>query len=291
MRISIVIPNYNSGPLLERAVRSLLDQHYPDLQLILADSESCDESRDIIERYRQVFDPAIIRKDRDQADGLNQGFAHARGDVHGWLCADDELLPGALEHVAQVFAVRPEADVLIGCCQRIFPDGSTWITPARADTWELIGIQNVVDQPAVFWKSDLHRRLGPLDTSYRLAFDWDLWCRMRDAGARLVTTDRVLARYHFSGTNQSGKAGRGHARESFRIVRRYGPPGLAYIFRFLYHVFDLRGCYDQPPACTKARAALFALALAALSRVIGERRLYLYNWHFASCQERGLKWW
>jgi glycosyltransferase involved in cell wall biosynthesis len=291
LRFSIVVPNYNSGAVLERAIRSLLDQGYPEIELIAADSASNDISRQILEKHRDAFASVLSEKDKGQADGLNKGFARAHGDVHAWLCADDELLPGTLEHVAGLFAARPEADVVIGSCERVFADGSTWITPARPDTWDIIGMQNVIDQPSVFWRAGLHRRIGPIDASYRLAFDWDFWCRMREAGARLVTTDRVLSRYHFSETNKSGSAGRQHVRESFRVVRRYGPAGLAWIFRFLYHAFDLKGCYDQPPTCSPVRSAAFVACQASLRALIGKERLYLYNWHFASCQERGLRWW
>jgi glycosyltransferase involved in cell wall biosynthesis len=292
MRFSIVVPNYNSGAVIERALRSLITQ-VPRPEVIVADSESHDGSRDVIERFRPELDTVLIEKDRGQADGLNRGFARASGDVFGWLCADDELAPGALDHVADLFRRDPEADVVIGSCERVFPDGTTFLTRARADTWDVIGVQNVVDQPGVFWKASLHRRLGLLDDSYQLAFDWDFWCRMRDAGARLVTSDRVLARYFFTDTNKSGRSGRLHVRESFRILRRYGPlrGALAYVFLFLYHAFDLHGCYDRPPTCTRLRAAAYAVSLAALCAVVGRKRVFAYNWHFASCQERGLRWW
>jgi glycosyltransferase involved in cell wall biosynthesis len=291
VRISIVIPNHNSGEALERAIQSLLAQNYPNLELIAADAVSTDVSREILERHRQAFLTLLVEEDEGQADGLNKGFARAHGDVHGWLCADDELLAGALQHVAELFAQRPDADVVIGACERVFPDGSTRIIPSRADTWDIIGIQNVVDQPSVFWRADLHRRIGPIDTSYDLAFDWDFWCRMRDAGARLITTDRILSRYHFSATNKSGTAGRRHARESFRVVQHYGPRGLAWIFRFLYRSFDLNGCYDHPPTCSRPRFAAFMASYAVLTVLIGRKRLHLYNWQFASCQERGMRWW
>ena len=84
---SIVIPNYNSGEVIERAICSLISQNYPHLQLIAADAESNDSSRNIIERYREHFDTVITEKDRGQADGLNKGFSCARGDIFGWLCS------------------------------------------------------------------------------------------------------------------------------------------------------------------------------------------------------------
>jgi glycosyltransferase involved in cell wall biosynthesis len=293
LRFSIVIPNFNSGPLLERAIRSLLAQGFPNLQLILMDACSTDQSRETIEQYRAHFDAVIIEKDRGQADALNKGFRQADGDIFGWLCADDELLPGALAHAAALFAQDPAIGIVTGDCRRIFSDGSTGIVPADDQPWKKIAIQNVIEQPATFWRADLHRRAGELDASLVLAFDWDLWNRLRLCRAVIRPTHELLANYYFSDTNKSGNAGRRHASEAFRIVRRYGPlgGGLAHIFRFLYFQFDLKGCYDNPPTCGLLRSHLFIWTLAFLRTLIGRRLLYLYNWHFASCQERGVKWW
>ena len=293
LRFSIVIPNFNSGVQLERALRSLLSQAYPNLQLILADAGSADESRQTIERYRDRLHTVIIEKDRGQADGLNRGFEQAEGDVFGWLCADDELQPGALHHVNELLLANPQAGVVIGACQRLLPDGSGQLVPAKANPWQTIHIQNVIEQPSTFWRGELHRRVGQLDLSYHLAFDWDLWNRFRSAGAAVVTTDRVLSTYHFTTSNKSGRAGRGFANEAFRILRKYGPlhGGLASLYRFLYLQFDLHGCFDNPPTCSLLRSHAFLWALVMLRALIGKRYLNLYNWHFASRQERGLKWW
>jgi glycosyltransferase involved in cell wall biosynthesis len=291
--ISLVIPNFNSGDQLERAIRSIVAQEYPRLQLIMADAGSTDESRQTIEKYRDCFATIISEKDNGQADGLNRGFRHATGEIRGWLCADDELQPGALHHVNELFQSNPEAAVVTGGCRRFFADGADYVVPAKPKPWDMVHIQNVIEQPSTFWRGDLHKKVGELNTSYRLAFDWDLWNRFKKAGAKVVVTDRALSNYYFTDTNKSGNSGRGHVTESFRIVRKYGPLGglLAYIFRFLYFHFDLTGCYDNPPTCGLLRSHLFIWTLATLRLLIGKRLLYAYNWHFASCQERGLKWW
>jgi glycosyltransferase involved in cell wall biosynthesis len=293
LKISIVIPNYNSGLLLERAIRSLLAQEYAELQLILIDACSTDQSRQTIEQFRSHFETVIIEKDRGQADGLNKGFRLATGEIFGWLCADDELLPGALHHVAELFEADVKVGVVTGDCQRVFSDGVTDVVPADPEPWTKISIQNVIEQPSTFWRRNLHRKAGELDLQYHLAFDWDLWNRFKRCGAVILPTHRVLSKYHFSETNKSGNSGRLHVTEAFAVVRKYGPlcGGLAYIFRLLYFQFDLTGCYDNPPTCGLLRSHLFIWTLALLRALIGKRLLYLYNWHFASCQERGLKWW
>ena len=291
-RFSIVIPNYNSGEVLQRAICSILEQRYSNLQLIMADGGSTDVSRQIIEQYRDSFDVVISAKDDGQADGLNKGFRHADGDIYGWLCADDELLPGSLRHVAKQFAEHPDVDVLTGCCERIFDDGSKYVTPADTDAWDNIIIQNTIEQPSTFWKAKLHRQVGELDNSYYLSFDWVLWIWFRNAGARLSTTDRVLSRYYFTDNSKCNNAGNLFAEEAYRVLSEYGPlkGHLAEIFRHLYYKYDLKGCVDKPRTSSLLRYLCFLATLACLRITIGKRLLRMYNWHFASLQERRLKW-
>src|ERR1017187_3529832 len=149
MRVSVIVPNYNSGAILERCLQSLRNQNYEALEVILVDSLSADESQAVIDRNRDWLSRIICEKDKGQADGLNKGFRAATGEIFAWLCADDELMPGALDRVAAIFREQPEIDVVLGACERRFPDGSTVITPARDDAWRQIGIQNVIDQPHV----------------------------------------------------------------------------------------------------------------------------------------------
>src|ERR1700722_12068327 len=184
IRISIVIPNFNSGEVLERAIQSLIAQNYPNLQLILVDSVSTDTSAQTIERHRALFDVLIVEKDKNQPDAINKGLARADGDVVGWLCADDELLPGALAEVARVFEADPAVDVMTGACERVFPDGTRLICPPHPQAWEIIGIQDQIEQSATFWKRELQQRVGRLPLDYHMAFDWDLWNRFRRAGAK-----------------------------------------------------------------------------------------------------------
>jgi glycosyltransferase involved in cell wall biosynthesis len=293
VKISIVMVNFNSGDVLERAIQSLIAQEYPDLQIIMIDACSTDSSAKIIEKYRHLFDPCIIEKDRGTYDGLNKGFTHARGEIFGWLCSDDELLPGALQHVAAEFERNPGADIVTGGCRRIFPDMTVLDCPPNPEPFKNIGVQNTIEQSATFWRAALHRKVAPLSVRFRLSSDWDQWNRFKKAGARIITTPQILSRYHFTETNQTSKAGRLFVTEAMVILRKYGPLGpiLPRVYRFLYMHFDLHGCYDRPPTCSVVRSHFFICTLAIFRVLIGQRLLYLYNWHFAACQERGLPWW
>lgn len=293
IRFSIVIPNYNSGHVLERAITSVLDQDHAGVQLIVADGGSTDVSPEVLGRYASRFDPLIQRSDSGQADALNYAFRHANGEIRGWLCADDELLPGSLSHVAQIFDEHPKISVVAGASERVFEGHFRNFVPVELNAWDILPVQNPFDQPSVFWRADLHRRVGELDTSFRLAFDWDFWCRLRKASARLHITPRALSRYYFSAHNKSSLAGSGHINEQFRVVRRHGPRwgAVAYAYRHLYRHFDLKGCLDDPPSCPPDLLRTFQRRKALFGLLFGRQWIDLYNWHFASLQERKLDWW
>lgn len=97
---SIVVANYNSGTFLEDALLSVIRQEYPNLQLIVVDGGSKDNSVDIIKKYEKHIDYWVSEKDRGQSDAFNKGFAQARNEWLFWLNADDFLMPGALQELS-----------------------------------------------------------------------------------------------------------------------------------------------------------------------------------------------
>lgn len=114
MKISIVTISYNQVQYLEKAIRSIIDQDFDDLEYIVVDPGSNDGSRDIIEKYRSKITQILHEPDKGPADGLNNGFRLATGDILGFINADDELLPGALQKVADYFQRHPQIDVVCG---------------------------------------------------------------------------------------------------------------------------------------------------------------------------------
>ena len=132
MKFSILTVSFNQAKFLEEAIRSVVDQDYPDIEYIVVDPGSTDGSREIIERYRDRIAKIIFEPDRGSAEGLNRGFAAATGDVYGFINSDDVLMPGALARVAGYFRAEPDADIVMGHEWIIdgIPEG--WISrPAR----------------------------------------------------------------------------------------------------------------------------------------------------------------
>lgn len=229
MLLSIVIPTLNAGRYLSATLDSVLSQRGDfDLEVIVADGGSRDATLDIV---RACHDPRLridSRIDRGQADAINRGLALARGDVLAWLNADDLYEPGTLETVAGTFAEQPPAQWLVGGCGIIDAHGRPtrqWITRykqahlRRFSRWVLLR-ENVISQPAVFWRRDLWRRVGGLDARLHWTMDYDLWLRfMALAGPRVI--DRTLAWFRLHPSSKTGAVSPRQFLEQYRVACRY----------------------------------------------------------------------
>lgn len=191
--ISIVTPSLDSARSIERTVRSVLDQSYPNLEYIVQDGGSTDGTVDIIKRYSDRLHHWESSPDAGQAAAINAGFRHATGEILAYLNADDVLLPGSLAYIARHFARHPQTDVVYG--HRILLNENDleigrWVLPRHDD--EVVRWVDFIPQETMFWRTRIWQRAGPLDESLLFALDWDLILRFHGARARFVRLPRFL---------------------------------------------------------------------------------------------------
>jgi len=221
--ISIVVPNYNGGRTIEATLRSLIEQDYPDLQILVVDGGSSDDSAEIIRRYESHIAWWVSEKDTGQSSAINKGFARAQGEILNWLCSDDVLLPGALDAVGREFAEHPWADIVAGACRLIYVNDPRRNRLDEPAAWglELIPCMNPIPQPGCFFRRTLLDRKPPLDEGLHYAMDLDLWCYFRARGAQWRFLHSVLANMYFNGENKTSTGGVKITREFEEIYRRY----------------------------------------------------------------------
>lgn len=293
LTISVVIACLNAEKTIERTLRSIKEQDYPNLEAIIVDGASTDKTLEIVRQYGQFVSHTISEKDHGVAEAINKGFRLATGDIRCYLNADDCFAPRALHRIAEEFLSSPEIDVITGGCQRVFADGSTLITRVPEQFERLMALRNDIEQPSTFWRESIHGKAGELDETYALAFDWEWWNRLHSCGARFKVIKDVLSIYYFSDDNLTSKAGLRVIDEMHRITKTYGPFGglVAVIYRFLFRFFDMKGYYDQPfLQLSRVKRIYFGSALRVLYALFGRGVINAYNWNWASKQIRGIRW-
>ncbi len=179
-RITIVTPSFNQGRFLARTIESVIAQEYDNLEYIIVDGGSTDESPEILRRYANKLTHWISEPDHGQADAIMKGFRMSTGDIMAWLNSDDLLLPHSLATVATYFTQSNDTQMIYGDIV-VINERDQFLEivkqiPVRFETLLYGGY--IINQEAVFWRRALYEKVGGLNTSLRYALDYDLWVRM-----------------------------------------------------------------------------------------------------------------
>lgn len=226
MRISVVVPSFNQARFLSATLSSIVNNGYPDTELIVLDGGSTDDSVDVIRAFAGHITFWTSQPDGGQSCAIRDGFERATGEVIGWLNSDDVLSPGALERVATAARQHSPHRIFVGGYEVIDEDG---IVQERYDAPPFSSLISralgpVVCQPGTFFGRDAYCRAGKLDTSLKYGMDRDLWLRLVGANVRFVRIPNVQAQYRMH-TEQKGRTHSwlAHAvAEEERARTRYG---------------------------------------------------------------------
>jgi len=232
-RVSIVTPSYNQGRFIEETIRSILLQGYPDLEYILIDAHSTDETINIVRRYAPWLAYWVSEPDRGQADALRKGFDKARGELLGWINADDLLATGALRTLTEAYVGHPHFGIYAGTVENFKH------TPSEEGR-EIVKQHNIsfanlllpmytekprFHQPGIFFTSDIYREAGKVDPNYQYRMDYDLLIRMLDEGGRVYYLNESLAYFRKHALSKTGRRTYAHFVRAFdetsNVTNRY----------------------------------------------------------------------
>ena len=224
--ISVITPSLNQGAFIRDAIESVMDQGYSNVEHIVIDGGSTDQTLDILRSYPHLSWTSA--PDRGQSDALNKGFSKARGDIIAWLNADDWYAPGAFESVVPALATR---DIVIGAAQETDANKSPrqLVPNLPRGFFELLKYwvpYAWLAQPSVFFRRSLLESVRYpdgryLDEGLHFAMDYDLWMRMAMRADFRYRLDRTLSYYRIYDTNKTGKHPMLAQRECKRVFRRY----------------------------------------------------------------------
>jgi glycosyltransferase involved in cell wall biosynthesis len=178
--VSIVTPSFNQAPYLEAAMRSVLDQDYPNVEYLVIDGGSTDGGVDLIKRYSSKLSFWVSEPDRGQTDAINKGFSRVTGKYLAWLNADDRLNHSAVTEAVDFMESHPDIGLVYGDADYIDSRGRVIGRFPAAQT-DYAGLRRGyvhIPQQAAFWQRDLWEQVGPLDPTFTFAMDYDLWVRL-----------------------------------------------------------------------------------------------------------------
>jgi len=180
-KISVITPSYNQGEYIEETIRSVLLQGYPNLEYIIIDGGSTDNTVEIIKKYEPWLSYWVSEKDEGQADAINKGFNIATGEVESYLNSDDLYLPGTLFKVAETFR-NQQTKWVTAACNYFEDDIKNPISvniPKQTSFKDYILLEQNNPQPSTFWLSSARKEVG-FDKDYFFCIDFAFFCKLID---------------------------------------------------------------------------------------------------------------
>lgn len=200
MKITMITVTFNSEKTLEETIKSVLAQGYQELEYIIVDGASTDQTLAIIEKYKEHLAHVISEKDRGISDAFNKGLALATGEVIGIINSDDLLTEGALHKVATAF--EHKIDVLYGKAYRLYQDGS--LRDYLPRDLSIFTYKFPLIHPATFVAKKAYDKWGNFNIDYHYCMDRDVLYRMYQDGGKFQYIDEYLAYYRMGGISENG---------------------------------------------------------------------------------------
>ncbi len=206
-KITIVTPSYNQGAFIEETINSILDQNYPNLEYIIMDGGSTDETVDIIKKYEKHIHYWESKKDGGQSNAINKGLRMASGDLFNWINSDDIVENGALNEIGAIYLENEQPDCIIGSINVIGTEN--WLYDKKAKRETLTDTLNniVIKQPSTYYSSTAIKKMGYLNESLHYIMDYEWYFRflLTHANDSIIEVDTVFSRFRMHDASKTGQ--------------------------------------------------------------------------------------
>lgn len=197
-KISIVTPSYNQSQFIEETIRSVLLQGYPNIEYIIIDGGSTDNTIEVIKKYQQYIAYWVSEPDNGQSHALNKGFIRATGSLIGWQNSDDFYYPMAFQYAAKALQDHAEYDVFYGSRNYLNLNGDGKVTNdihmSSFNLEEMIPNANISNQ-SLFFKKHIFQDGNFVDTTFEHCMDHEFFWRLIFKGYRFVFVPEICGSY------------------------------------------------------------------------------------------------
>lgn len=237
LKISIVTPSYNQGHFIEETISSVINQNYDNLEYIIMDGGSKDNTVEIIKKYESKITYWVSEKDKGQTHAINKGFQRTTGDIITWINSDDVYCEGAFSAISDYFTEHPECMWVAGNELFMNEEGKVYIRkhPNTSRWLELNGMMSIY-QPNIFLRRSILNSIGYLREDFHMTMDFEWHCRIAQKyKLHLIDKDIAKFRWHSDSKSSQGTETKAHKRyhEEVLIIIRQCHPGLeSFINRF-----------------------------------------------------------
>ena len=223
--VTIVTPSFNQSKFIEETILSVLNQSYKNIQYIIVDGCSTDNTMEIVNKFKDRIDIIISEKDKGQADAINKGFKLAKGELVGWLNSDDILYPDCVAQIIKLYNINNRGAIYYNSYNDIINENGDLITSYQhliPNKDHLLKSNYDVVQQGSFYNRLLVKRIGYLDINNFYCMDLDLWLNLLDHGAIEYTNDRSHAGFRiYPGTKtETGKEK--FLKEIHKVLKKHG---------------------------------------------------------------------
>jgi glycosyltransferase involved in cell wall biosynthesis len=221
LRISVIVPSYNSDAYLRQALKSVLGQEPRPHEVVLQDGGSTDNTLDILRSFGERV-AWVSAPDHGQSDALNKALARTTGDIVLWVNADDMILPGALAAASAAFVADHDLAFVYGDFDMIDGDGAL-VRAYRSSpySWKRVYSRGCyIFSGSLFVRRQALTDIGGFDASLRACMDLDLMLRL-DATGRSKHLGRTIGQFRMHDASKSSTIGLVFLREAFRVRGRY----------------------------------------------------------------------
>lgn len=231
LKISIVMPSFNGVNFIERAIKSVVEQDYPNFELFIKDGGSEDGTLQIIKFYAKKYPKKIkwvSRKDNGQAAAVNYGISKINGDIVAWLNCDDVYKSGALKDASEYFSDNPKVMWAFGKCNIIDSDDKeirSLITSYKnfwleRYNYQILLIINFISQMGVFWRKEIHKEVGLLDPKQFYVMDYDQWLKLgKKYNPGFI--NKYLASFRIINSSKSSTGFINQFKDEYKVAKKY----------------------------------------------------------------------